>query len=177
MPLELVDELYSIPGAVAALNRHNPRTSPEWEAHVEAVSGWMEERLPRGPEGFNPGEWAAMPLWVRLQLLDTWARWWQGSLTTCQHWPVPQHPQPVAAALWRPGLVSCLPCSSDLLRLAGDEDRTCDGCGRLTRGPEVGDGIYPCGVTYGPLLMFWGACRDCRPPTPSRKGKRGKGKR
>ena len=177
LPLELIDELYRIPEAVEALNRHAERSSPEWVAQVERVGTWLHERLPHGPEGFNPGDWEALPLWVRLQLLDLWGRWWDGSLETCRHWPVPQRPQPVAAALWRPGLIACVPCSSDLLRLSGEADRTCDGCGRVVEGLEVGDGIYPCGVSLGPLLVFWGACAGCRPPTPSREGRRGKGKR
>lgn len=177
--IEIADELYSIPEAVAALREITLRESPEWAAQVEALGRWMDERLPHGPEGFNPGQWRDMPPWVRLQLLDTWLTWATGKATTCTHNPVVERPEPVTAALWRPGLVSCVPCSRHLLRLTGEADRTCDGCGRVVAGLELGDGIYPCGVMFGPLLLFWGACGDCRPRelAPVRGGRRRKGGR
>ena len=174
--IEIADELYSIPEAVAALREASERQAPEWVAQVDHVAEWLNERLPHGPEGFNPGQWQQMPPWVRLQLLDTWLTWSTGKARTCVHVPVVERPQPVFAALWAPGLVSCGPCSQYLLRLTGEADRTCDGCGRVVEGLEAGDGIHPCGVMFGPLLLFWGACGECRPrelaPARRRTGKR-----
>lgn len=180
LQVELADELYSIPEAVAVLRELNEIHDPGWNGRVEEVVRWLDERLPHGPEGFNPGQWLDCPGWVRLQLLDTWLSWGKGKVVTCQHNPQASRPMPVFTALWRPGLVSCGPCSQYLLRLTGEADRTCDSCGRVVAGLENGDGIYPCGVGFGPMLLFWGACGDCKPSEPevgARRGRKRKGRR
>lgn len=177
--IEIADRLYSIPEAAAVLRELNEIHDPGWNERVEEVARWLNERLPHGPEGFNPGQWRDCPAWVRLQLLDTWIRWTTGKATTCQHNPQAEHPVPVFSALWRPGLVSCGPCSQYLLRLTGEADRTCDSCGRVVEGLEAGDGIYPCAVAFGPMILMWGACGGCRPTetVPLRRGRKRKGRR
>lgn len=177
--IEMADHLYSIPEAVAYLRRLNEVNHPGWNERADEVTRWLDARLPHGPEGFNPGQWQDCPGWVRLQLLDTWIRWSTGKAPTCEHNPQIAHPVPVFSALWRPGVVSCGPCSQYLFRLTGEADRTCDGCGRVVAGLEAGDGIHPCGVRFGPMVLFWGACGDCKPPdpVPVRHGRKRKGGR
>lgn len=105
-----------------------------------------------------------MPEWVRLPLLDTWFRWCTGRGRTCLHEPHPDRPEPVFAAAWRPGLVACAACPHLIqLRRGSAADRTCDRCGRVTAGPEHGDGIHPARVQLGPLLFAYGSCGDCSP--------------
>ncbi len=175
--IEYADQLLKIPEAWARIEELNEARSPGWNARVEEVARWIEERIPGGPYGYTHGRWQELPAWVRLQLLDTWLRWTTNKATTCRHNPQAEYPAPVFAALWRPGLVSCGPCSAYLLRLTGDADRTCDSCGRVVAGLNVGDGIFPCGVVYGPMTLLWGACGDCRPPGPVRPGVKPRRKR
>lgn len=102
------------------------------------------------------------PAWFRLGALDALTRWAAGKARTCQHAPDALHPQPVTAVAWKPGLIACRACPH-LFRLprGSAADRRCDGCGRVTAGAEVGDGIRPSTVQLGPLIYTAGACRDC----------------
>ncbi|WP_214365627.1 hypothetical protein [Pseudonocardia sp. H11422] len=103
-----------------------------------------------------------IPAWVRLPLLATHTRWALGHARTCLHAPDLRRPQPVYAAAWRPDLVVCMACTRLVdLRPGSRADRTCDGCGHVTTGPEHGDGIRPCAVTFGSMLWAWGACERC----------------
>lgn len=104
----------------------------------------------------------AAPAWFRLGAVEALTRWSAGQASTCFHAPHPARPQPIAAAAWKPGLIACLACPH-LFRLPrlSAADRRCDGCGRVTTGPEHDDGIHPNSVQFGPLLYTAGACRDC----------------
>ena len=123
----------------------------------------LAEAAALGVEGENIPH-RDMAEWVRLPLLDTWVRWCTGRGRTCLHEPHPDRPEPVFAAAWRPGLVACARCPHLIqLRRGSAKDRTCDRCGRVTTGPERGDGIHPGRVQLGPLLFAYGCCGDCRP--------------
>ncbi|MET7705450.1 hypothetical protein [Micromonospora sp. NPDC005413] len=111
---------------------------------------------------------ADIPSWLRLGLLDTLTGWADGRASTCRHQPTPDRPQPVIAAAWKPGLVTCPGCVYlTALPRNSVRDRTCDACGRECAGPQHGDGIYPGMVQLGPLIYQYGTCGDCRPSTAS----------
>lgn len=104
-----------------------------------------------------------IPGWLRLGALDALLTWAQGLGSTCIHDPSPKRPEPVHAAAWRPGLVSCTRCVAYLFRLTGDADARCDCCGRVTDGVEAGDPIYPSRLVFGALVYHFGTCPDCHP--------------
>lgn len=96
-----------------------------------------------------------LPHWLRLQVIDTLLAFLAGTATTCVHDPDAQHPRPIFAAAWKPGLIICAACGH-LLQTHGDADRTCDLCG------HVGDAIWPVSLGLGPLSYFAGLCGDCK---------------
>jgi hypothetical protein len=104
-------------------------------------------------------DYAEVPTWLRLALVDTWHGFTTGTIDTCTHQPVVSRPEPVVAAVWRPNLIACAACIH-LTRAVGVVDRTCDECGRVCAGLP-GDGIHPCSISFGPLLYFYGLCRGC----------------
>lgn len=158
--LEELDALYATAQGRALLRRVAELEDPEWVRELDELVTSIRDRLPE----FSQTEWAPLPAWVRLQVLDTWTRWVHGQATTCAHWPVVERPELVAAALWRPGLVTCIDCGVFMFRLTGAADATCDGCGHVCAGPDAGDPIHPCVLQFGPMLLSWGACQECRPP-------------
>ncbi len=83
------------------------------------------------------------------------------------HSPTPQHPQPVFAVAWRPGLIACALCPHLLhVGMGTRAGRTCDLCGRVVDGlPD--DPIYPMTLAFGLLLYRAGFCTACRPLPPS----------
>ena len=105
-----------------------------------------------------------VPDWIRLGVLSAYVGWAAGKASTCMHSPHATRPHPVYAAAWKPGLVVCVRCPHLLeLPRGSAKDRTCDGYGRVTTGPEHGDGIRPSRVQYGPLILAYGVCSDCTP--------------
>lgn len=115
--------------------------------------------------GTTPGRVypAELPALLRLGLLQTVAEWITGEARTCLHNPDARHPQPVAAAAWKPGLIVCPPCGFLLSVGHGTvKDRTCGGCGHVCDGLDHGDPIYPSAVTYGPVTYMVGTCTACR---------------
>jgi hypothetical protein len=108
-----------------------------------------------------------IPDWLRLTVLDAFVGYLTGRADTCRHNPTATSPAPVFAAAWRPGLLSCQACCAFVFRLAtrSDSDATCDCCGHRCAGVEAGDPIYPALVQLGPLIVQYGACSDCKPPT------------
>lgn len=173
--VEQLDELYATPGMAATIRAQQRRHFPDEVARVEKVAADVEAQLLAvgdRPDVLGAGRvtWQSLPAWVRLQILDVALRWSRGQISTCRHSPDPTRPDPVVVGLWRPNLVSCPSCAPVLLRLVGEPDRTCDRCGRITAGPAAGDGIYPCTVSHGPMLISWGACGDCRTLPPPRGG-------
>lgn len=103
------------------------------------------------------------PGWVRLGIIDTLVAWWSGRHSSCTHAPHPLRPQPVVAVAWKPGLVVCGHCTHLLsIPTNSTADRTCDGCGRVTAGPDADDPMYPTMVAAGVLTYGLGLCRDCR---------------
>lgn len=109
--------------------------------------------------GLNPGD---APDWLRLGVLDTYARWITGTADTCRHQPTPDRPHPVLAAAWKPGLVVCPDCAM-LTAATRAVDTTCDACGHQCGALAQGGGIYLGMVQLGPLIYQYGTCADCRP--------------
>lgn len=101
---------------------------------------------------------AAVPFAVFAPLLETLSAWTGGRAQTCLHNPVAAHPQPVYAAAWRPGLVTCAGCQH-LFHLASRSDAAhrCDLCGVVDRG-----GMTAHGVQYGVITFWVGTCTGCR---------------
>lgn len=125
---------------------------------------WISHLVTEHAGNFARGGGTArdFPAWLRLGLLDTIVQWADGKASTCRHSPSPQRPEPVLAAAWKPGVVSCVLCAH-LWATSRAANRTCDSCGRLCAGPEHGDGIYPGMVQSGALIYQYGTCADCRP--------------
>lgn len=110
-----------------------------------------------------------VPEWVRLGLLDAFAAWVGGHADTCQHQPTYRRPQPVVAAAWRPGVIACGQCTHlFLLPRHRDNDRRCDGCGRITTGPENSDGIRPNVAALAGFAYMFGTCAECSDRVMSR---------
>ena len=103
--------------------------------------------------------WLDVPEWLRLSVLDTAVTFAAGNADTCMHQPSITRPEPLLAAAWRPGLVTCRSCPH-LFWLTGDADRTCDRCGYFGSGlPD--DGITTGGIRFGPMAFAYALCVDC----------------
>ena len=100
-----------------------------------------------------------IPEWLRLGVLDVLLRWAAGRADTCLHAPDARRGEPVHAAAWRPGLISCTPCSKFVFAQPRGSvaDRTCDACGHVDA-----DGIL-CGfIQFSTVIYWYGVCDDCR---------------
>jgi hypothetical protein len=156
-------------------------------AHTDGVLRSLADVL--GVDPVETGNVLDIPAWQRLGALSAFTSWVSGEATTCVHSPDPGRPQPVLAAAWKPGLITCGACVQQFAtRRGSDFDRTCDSCGRVCAGPEDDDGIYPGAVQVACLIWQYGACSDCHTPpaiTPqprarprgSRGRARGRGRR
>lgn len=121
------------------------------------------------PEKFRRGwaEAADYPDWLRLGVLDAFAGWITGETATCLHAPDPMRPQPLFAAAWKPGLVTCIRCTHLLVQPSRSRaDKLCDGCGHECAGPDAGDGVYPGVVQLGVMLYEFGTCTSCHADMP-----------
>jgi len=107
------------------------------------------------------------PEWVRLGALSALTTWWAGEGSTCVHSPHRSRPEPVFAAAWKPGLVTCVRCV-DLFKVAENSvpDRTCDGCGRVVAGVAEGEPMYSNAMRLAALVWQFGVCDGCRFWTP-----------
>ena len=108
-----------------------------------------------------------VPAWARLSALDALGAFVGGSAHTCSHKLDPRRPQPILAAAWMPGLVTCAACTDFFAGIDDEADATCDGCGHLCTGTEVGDGIRPMSLTLGYLTFMLGLCERCYLEWPS----------
>jgi hypothetical protein len=97
--------------------------------------------------------------WLRLGMLDALLAWSNDKSRTCDHRPDVHFPQPVWAAAWKQGLVVCELCT-DLLKISGAADKTCDGCGHPCAGTSA-DPIFPVSLLAGAFCYLAGACQDC----------------
>ncbi|MEZ5184770.1 MAG: hypothetical protein R2720_03410 [Candidatus Nanopelagicales bacterium] len=172
--IEALDLVMQDRRALRALRDAYRRNDPEWLAAADEFTRRIGQHMEQAPGTLHEVRWADIPPWVRLQVLDVWASWHEGTAETCTCWPVPQNLETVVTALWRPGLVACPDCARVLLRARGDKDRTCDLCGHVVAGLDAGEPIYPRTLAYGHMLVSWGECPDCKtvPPGPVR-GRRG----
>lgn len=120
---------------------------------VAAVIGYRFDETPVG----------AHPPWVTIGAFAALTGWALDTARTCLHSPSPARPEPVMAAAWRPDLIVCSGCVHLLpLPRGSTADRTCDGCGHVTAGPEHDDPISVGVLQVGPLAYQLGACRSCR---------------
>lgn len=131
-------------------------------AHTEALDQLDREYTGGGWASKQWVEPGVVPGWVRLGALDTLTAWVLGAGPTCSHAPSPGQPEPLYAAAWRPRLVVCGRCPH-LLGCSRVEDRTCDGCGTVVGGVDVGDPMWPFQVQVGVLNYRAGMCSGCRP--------------
>lgn len=162
-----LDDLLCRPELAPLAEKMRARTpkwfSDQYDAAAADTNRGMESLA--ASYGTTPGRAypAGLPDWLRLGMLQAVAEWITGSARTCMHNPDAWHPQPVAAAAWKPGLVVCASCSFLFSVGHGSvKDRTCDGCGHVCAGPDADDPIYPSSVGYGPLAYMVGTCGDCR---------------
>jgi hypothetical protein len=98
-----------------------------------------------------------VPDWLRLPALQTLLTFADGQAETCQH-AHPDKPQPIYAAAWRPGLVTCGHCTH-LFRLSGPADHVCDRCG------QHDDTMHQLHLTHGALVYMAGVCTPCAKET------------
>lgn len=154
------------PELAAAFRRHAPTAfRDQQEAAIDDAHRAMHvfHAIAGGTLTGNTSD--EMPEWIRLGVLDTWARIADGTATTCIHQPTLDRPQPIVAAAWKPGMATCGHCSRILNAPRGSvEDRTCDRCGHVCQ-PQDGDLIHPCAVQFGQLLYQFGLCRECHTET------------
>ncbi|MBQ1060048.1 hypothetical protein [Micromonospora sp. C41] len=136
---------------VAMLDQLDAATTHATRAAVEAAALTGGAAVTASPPSAVPG-------WLRLGLLDALTRWADGTGSTCRHSPRPDRPEPVLAAAWRPGLVTCCQCTH-LWRVSREAGLTCDGCGRVCEP----DSIHPAMAQMAGLIFMYGACGDCRP--------------
>jgi hypothetical protein len=95
----------------------------------------------------RPHPWLTAQIRSLLHNLNT------GQTYGCPH--VTGNPQIIHAAVWRPGLVTCSPCSLLLLAAGPGEDTTCDRC--RTTGHPMHSGV----AATGPVLLGYGLCTPC----------------
>jgi hypothetical protein len=111
----------------------------------------------QGPKGGITTVGAASPFIGAFvnTLLDEVER---GTATPCRHL---SGPQPVFAALWAPGRLSCALCITDIGRITPEADRTCDKCGRRCAAGD--DPFHPFSAAgFGDLLTVMGGfCDAC----------------
>lgn len=152
---------------------------PGWRAWADqaaaaaddATAAMTAAAVVLGGTGVVRSEYRATPEWIRLNVLSAYVGWAAGKASTCMHNPTAARPEPVFAAAWKPGLVTCARCPHLLeLPRGSAKDRTCDGCGRVTTGPEHGDGIHPSRIQYGPMMLAFGTCEGCTPAGPHQEG-------
>jgi len=86
-----------------------------------------------------------------------------GNVQACRH--VASSPTACMAAVWKPGIVVCFPCSAFALRAAPEEDNRCDRCRRHT------DRIFPGSLPIGPVALAYGLCRQCSDDLGVRQGR------
>jgi hypothetical protein len=162
-----LDDLITRPDAVRLLDELRALNPVDFQDQVDAaaeqVAVGMRRVVERGiMQGFSELIPADAPEWVRIGALTSLADWAAGEARTCLHAPHPSRPQPVAAAAWKPGLITCGHCTH-LFRLTDRRaDRTCDGCGHVTTGVANGDGITPNIVSMSCLTWMFGCCTACQ---------------
>jgi hypothetical protein len=104
------------------------------------------------------------PPWVRRPMFEAMITWVIGLGKVCVHNPSSRRPQPVYAAMWRPGVVVCAHCTP-LLSMPGRglsvQDRTCPGCKRITGGPDS-DELHLHGVQSSVMTFAFTVCTACR---------------
>jgi hypothetical protein len=116
-----------------------------------------------GPGFWNEASSDELPAWIHEGWREAFEPWTRGEARTCEHTPNVFAPQPVYACAWRPGPVVCADCQYLFAAASVAEDRTCDGCGRVTAGPEKGDPICAGGITKDFMSYRVGLCRTCTP--------------
>lgn len=165
-PAEVLDELLAAmtPEVAAALRTTVP---VDLRDQVDAASaeicravGLLGAHLGAEPTGLPA--WTTLPGWLRLSVTSTLVGFAAGTGSTCMHGPHLGRAEPLHAAIWKPGLVTCMSCSHLLALGRGPAAHTCDGCGRVCP-PTHEDGVRLVALAVGPVLFVTGCCSDCVP--------------
>lgn len=179
-----VDELLRAPDAGDLLRVIRDGVPPALLDQLDAAAAetrrGLQARAARLGHTAGAVPYAAHPAWATLGLLASVATWVAGRGRTCTHAPHPDRPRPVVSSAWRSALVTCVRCTHlHGLPNGSAADRTCDGCGTVTAGPEHDGGIVPALLSVGAFTYLLGVCAGCRwwPPSPARKvpGQPGRG--
>ncbi len=164
-PAEVLDEMLAAltPEVAAALRTTIP---VDVRDQVDAASAEISQSVGRlgahlGAEPIGLPAWAALPAWLRLDVTSTLVSFAAGTGSTCMHAPHLGRAEPLHAAVWKPGLVTCMSCSH-LLEVHGPAAHTCDACGRVCP-PTHEDGVRLVALAVGPVLFVTGCCSDCVP--------------
>jgi hypothetical protein len=166
----VLDELYTTPRGrqtITDLHQHQYASTglaDQRRAAADDALRFLQLEAPLLGAPVTELDIAALPEWLRLDLLSTWTTWQAGSGRTCMHDPRPDRPEPVFAAAWLPGLIACARCIHlTVLPRGSRKDRTCDRCGHVVAGIDHGEGIHPGRITFGPIVFGYGTCPDCKP--------------
>ena len=156
-----LDALGSLPPEIYAEWVRGLPSVPGGRDQVEASlsetrRGWDRLSAVLGVDSDNDG-----PEWLRLAALDAMLGWMEGESRTCMHSPVPDRPQPILAAAWKPGLIACIRCPH-LLKENPLSNHVCDGCGRDFHPDKGREGIDLVFVKFSHLTYTAGACESCR---------------
>ncbi len=132
-------------------------------AHATYITDVVGVAMGADPRDGGWAPSAQFPDWMRLGAFDAIALFLSGQHDTCIHNPQPDRAQPIVAAAWKPGMVTCPQCVI-LLNCKPESvaDRTCDACGHVCEGPDVDDGIHPGVTRVGVLVYQYGVCRRCK---------------
>jgi hypothetical protein len=148
---------------VAGLPLEGRREAEVMKRRVAEIEAQARERVGRAGRSVSRVAPGRTPEWVRLGALNALAAWLSGTARTCGHVPAPNAPFPLVACAWKPGLVVCVACTSSVSAgLSARQDATCDGCGKVTAGPDAGDPIFPGALVFGCVTFFYGTCTGCR---------------
>lgn len=160
------------PEDLAALRRAHRQAPAAWRDQAAAAAAEANRLAPHTAVGgqLRLNTYAGTPGWLLIGMTDAYARYGLGEAATCIHYPHPSRPQPVAAAAWRPGFVSCVACIPRHFKLAGRKAFVCDGCGR-----EDVERMRAGRAVYGDMVFMFGVCRDCAPDVFPDEGAAGGG--
>ncbi len=169
-----LDELITDPRYDHLLKQARDRMPIAYRDQQDAATDHVRAGVHRLAERWGGGDMirsgaSQVPEWIRLSVLDIWARFVNGEADTCRHNPTWDAPRPIVASPWKPNLVTCGDCAH-LFPPPRDsvDNRTCDKCGHIATFTDA-DLIYPCGVQLGQMWYQFALCGTCREDTTGEK--------